>query len=510
MELESDKYDVIVLGTGLAESIAAAALAKAGKSVLHLDGNEYYGGDEASLTLDELAAWTHARAGASGTSSQAGSSEYLRAQRIRFTNATTTPLTPALQADRRRYAISLQPALMPSRGALVSTLISSDVSKYVSFRLLDGVSIWEDDAARRVPGGKEDVFKDKTVSLLDKRRLMKALMFIGSEFEDDEQLKGHESDGILDFLTATFALPPRLAAAVTYAIAHASSPTDPALASLVRARRYLRSMGRYGSSAFLVGQYGGAGEVAQGYCRACAVFGGTYVLGPPAMPDAIGVAEGGGVTLKIPGHPRPLAAGHLVSSDDFLPPTLAPAASGAVRTTARGVAVVTAQPAVLKRAPQPDADEDEAVAEDDDTAVVVFPPSGDAPLARALIMGEGTGSCPAGQWIVYLWTEAGAGDDAAATLRPFLERLAPNGAVFESYYLEHSVEPSSTTTSPSPPGVVRLETYTGGQTLTEALDFAAEAGRAAFDVVLGPGEHEGQGFFEKAGGDEDEAGDDDE
>lgn len=156
---------------------------------------------------------------------------------------------------------------MPSRGALVSTLISSDVSKYVSFRLLDGVSIWEDGAARRVPGGKEDVFKDKSVSLLDKRRLMKALLFIGGEFEDDELLKGHEEDGILDFLTTAFALPSRLAAAVTYAIAHASSPADPALASLVRARRYLRSMGRYGPSAFLVGQYGGAGEVAQGYCR---------------------------------------------------------------------------------------------------------------------------------------------------------------------------------------------------------------------------------------------------
>lgn len=245
---------------------------------------------------------------------------------------------------------------------------------------------------------------------------------------------------------------------------------------------------------------------------ACAVFGGTYVLGPPAMPEAIGV-EDGGVTVKIPGHPRPLSAGHVVTSDDFLPPSLVPVASSKTRTTARGIAVVTSQPGVLKRAPPPDADEDEAVPEDDDTGVVVFPPVDGAPLARALIMGEGTGSCPAGQWIVYLWTEAGAGDDAKAKLQPFLERLVPGGAVFESYYLEHTVESAAavantTKTSSSPPGLVRLERYTGGQTLTEALDFAAEAGRAAFDAVLGPGEHEGQGFFEKAGGDEEEAGDD--
>lgn len=100
----------------------------------------------------------------------------------------------SLAPDRRRYAISLFPALMPGRGALVQTLISSDVSKYVSFRLLDGVSIWESDAGggvfRRVPGSKEEVFKDKSISLQAKRRLMKSLMFAGGEFEEDEQLKG--------------------------------------------------------------------------------------------------------------------------------------------------------------------------------------------------------------------------------------------------------------------------------------------------------------------------------
>jgi RAB protein geranylgeranyltransferase component A len=78
---------------------------------------------------------------------------------------------------------------------------------------------------------------------------------------------GHESDPIYDFLTTAFSLTPRLATALTYAVTHAASPTEPALAALERARKYLRSIGRYGPSAFLVGQYGGAGEVAQGFCR---------------------------------------------------------------------------------------------------------------------------------------------------------------------------------------------------------------------------------------------------
>lgn len=35
--LDGQHFDVIVLGTGLTESILAAALAKIGKKVLHLD-----------------------------------------------------------------------------------------------------------------------------------------------------------------------------------------------------------------------------------------------------------------------------------------------------------------------------------------------------------------------------------------------------------------------------------------------------------------------------------------
>lgn len=43
---------------------------------------------------------------------------------------------------------------------------------------------------KRVPGSKEEVFKDKSISLVDKRRLMKFLMFVAGEFEDDEILRG--------------------------------------------------------------------------------------------------------------------------------------------------------------------------------------------------------------------------------------------------------------------------------------------------------------------------------
>jgi RAB protein geranylgeranyltransferase component A len=47
-------YDVIIVGTGLTESILAAALSRIGKIVLHIDRNLFYGGEFSSHTLTNL------------------------------------------------------------------------------------------------------------------------------------------------------------------------------------------------------------------------------------------------------------------------------------------------------------------------------------------------------------------------------------------------------------------------------------------------------------------------
>ncbi|XP_046394320.1 rab proteins geranylgeranyltransferase component A [Ischnura elegans] len=55
-ELPSE-YDIIVIGTGMTESIVAAAASRIGKRVLHLDSNEYYGGLWASFNFEGLQNW---------------------------------------------------------------------------------------------------------------------------------------------------------------------------------------------------------------------------------------------------------------------------------------------------------------------------------------------------------------------------------------------------------------------------------------------------------------------
>jgi len=49
-----EEYDCIILGTGLKECILSGVLSVEGKKVLHMDRNSYYGGDSASLNLNQL------------------------------------------------------------------------------------------------------------------------------------------------------------------------------------------------------------------------------------------------------------------------------------------------------------------------------------------------------------------------------------------------------------------------------------------------------------------------
>ena len=55
-----EEYDAIILGTGLKECVLAGLLGVAGKKILHMDRNKYYGGESASITpLEEVRlAWS--------------------------------------------------------------------------------------------------------------------------------------------------------------------------------------------------------------------------------------------------------------------------------------------------------------------------------------------------------------------------------------------------------------------------------------------------------------------
>ncbi|KAG9073678.1 Rab proteins geranylgeranyltransferase component A, partial [Ceratobasidium sp. UAMH 11750] len=198
-ELRETHFAALIIGTGLIQSIAAAALAAASYPIIHVDEQTFYGGPHASLALSDLAE--------------------------RNLTPESEP-SPELLAKSRQYALSLAPHLIPATGPFVAALVNSGVARYGSFVLPKRVAVSSvgGKSFKSVPGSKQDVFRDRDVSLVQKRRLIKFLMFASGDFEGSTELNGHEQIPLVQFLGDSFGLSTDLAEALAYAIAFCTSP----------------------------------------------------------------------------------------------------------------------------------------------------------------------------------------------------------------------------------------------------------------------------------------------
>ncbi|KAH9482877.1 Rab proteins geranylgeranyltransferase component A [Psilocybe cubensis] len=482
--MEENQFDVVIFGTGLVESIVAAALSKAGYKVAHIDSNSYYGGDEASLSLDELVQW------ADGISHTPDSSS--RFQRV--TRSTEVP------SQARQYSICLRPAVLSAMGPLISSLIMSGVAKYSGFRLLDCVSVYDGyGRAKSVPGSKEDIFKSKEISLIEKRRLMRFLTFAAADFVGKKEIEGKENMPFLEFLKSVFSLSEEVSTVIVYSLAFCMSSTEPTIHCLHRLQKYLRSGGRYGPSPFLIGHYGGIGDIAQGFCRAAAVSGGVYILARQVTaivqtrPSSIATPENEdnsrstfNYAIDLEDFPDTLSCNLIISSPPYIPPDTRERAShlsppsqiqSDVVCIARCIAII--DQALSIRTPESATEDSSEQGSEDteaspqtlksvppDTAIVVFPPSSvsDGSMthsATALINGEGSMSTPKGKWIIYIALPlSSVPEESVSTesiVRPYLNALLLLGAdpphtpvtpLFTTFYLETSPYNSP----PSAPG----------------------------------------------------------
>merc|ERR1712188_202002 len=108
-----EEYDVIVLGTGLKECILSGLLSVSGKKVLHMDRNDYYGGESASLNLNQLFA--------------------------KF--AGDKQPDPAL-GQSRDYNVDLIPKFIIANGILTKLLVHTKVTRYIDFKVVDGSFVY--------------------------------------------------------------------------------------------------------------------------------------------------------------------------------------------------------------------------------------------------------------------------------------------------------------------------------------------------------------------------------
>lgn len=251
-----EKYDVIVLGTGLTECILSGLLSVEGKKVLHIDRQDHYGGESASLNLTQL-----------------------------YKKLRPEGKVPEGLGRDRDWNVDLIPKFLMASGELVNILVHTKVTRNIQFKQIGGSYVVRDGRIAKVPATEVEALKSSLMGFFEKRRMKKFVEFFDAyDPEKPETQKG------LDLKTCTmkdvyhqFGLERSTQEFIGHAMALWSSEEymkDPAFETIERLKLYAHSVQRYGKSPYLYPMYG-LGELPQGFARLSAVYGGTYMLDKP-------------------------------------------------------------------------------------------------------------------------------------------------------------------------------------------------------------------------------------
>ncbi|KAF8481067.1 rab GDP-dissociation inhibitor [Russula ochroleuca] len=251
-----EEYDVIVLGTGLTECILSGLLSVEGKKVLHMDRNDYYGGDSASLNLTQLY------------------------RKFRKDQAPPTGL-----GRDRDYAVDLIPKFIIASGELTKILVHTDVTRYLEFKQIAGSFVYRDGRISKVPSTEMEAVRSPLMGLFEKRRAKKFFEFLQNWRDEDSathQGINLDKDTMKD-VYEKFGLEPGTQDFIGHAMAlyldddYITKAARPAYERIVL---YTSSMARYGKSPYIYPLYG-LGELPQAFARLSAIYGGTYMLDKP-------------------------------------------------------------------------------------------------------------------------------------------------------------------------------------------------------------------------------------
>ncbi|KAN0100494.1 GDP dissociation inhibitor [Tylopilus felleus] len=290
-----EEYDVIVLGTGLTECILSGLLSVEGKKVLHMDRNDYYGGDGASLNLTQL-----------------------------YRKFRTDQAPPSQLGRDRDYAVDLIPKFIIASGELTKILVHTDVTRYLEFKQIAGSFVYRDGRISKVPSTEIEAVKSPLMGLFEKRRAKKFFEFLQGWRDDDPAThQGIDLDkDSMKTVYEKFGLEPGTQDFIGHAMAlyldddYITKPARPAYDRIIL---YTSSMARYGKSPYIYPLYG-LGELPQSFARLSAIYGGTYMLDKPVdeiMTDQdgnfVGVRSGNEVARakQVIGDPSYFGAGEL-------------------------------------------------------------------------------------------------------------------------------------------------------------------------------------------------------
>jgi len=242
---------------------------------LHMDRNNYYGGESASLNLDQV--FEKFRPGSKNPPSTLGLS--------------------------REYNVDLIPKFIMSSGILVKMLIHTDVTRYLEFKSVAGSYVWTAGKIHKVPATDTEALKSSLMGILEKRRCKKFFVFVQDfDEKDPKTFQGVDANKTpMVEVFKKFGLEQSTIDFVGHSLAlHRDDEylNQPAKDTINRIKLYVESLARYSKSPYIYPLYG-LGELPQAFARLSAIYGGTYMLNKPI--DQVVVADGKVVGVKSEG-----------------------------------------------------------------------------------------------------------------------------------------------------------------------------------------------------------------
>ncbi|KAF1929468.1 rab proteins geranylgeranyltransferase component A [Didymella exigua CBS 183.55] len=417
--LDNTAWDVLIVGTGLQQSLLALALSRSDKKILHIDENEYYGGTEAAFSLQEAEEWAKRVNDGQATAA--------------FDKVTITKPEPTDAENAkgklgfsRAYSLALSPQIIYARSTLLQHLVSSRVYRQLEFLAVGSWWVYTHDKASlgdtatgklvKVPNGREDVFQDHQLDFKAKRALMKFLRFITEYEEQAEVWEDRRHQPFPQFLSEHFKIPTTLQGPLlALALSQSNSSNTSTEYALPRIATHLRSIGVFGAGfGAVIPKWGGLAEISQVSCRACAVGGGVYVLGKGLTANTNAEATPGGDIKLILKDGEAVTAKWVVCGST---------SSADEDSYCRSMTIVASPLTPLF---PPIAEEGPAPA----SAIVVFP-SGPLslddsdeklPPVHIFVHSSDTGECPSGQSILYASTSLSS-DKGFELLRQAVDAL---------------------------------------------------------------------------------------
>lgn len=251
-----EEYDCVILGTGLKECIISGVLSVEGKKVLHMDRNNYYGGESASLNLNQIF-------------------EYFKEG------------TPGAHLGQSRdYNIDLVPKFLMASGYMVKFLLKTGVTRYLEFQTVSNSYVFKDKKIHRVPTTATEVMASSLMGMFEKRRCRDFTNFLAAYKQEDP--KTHDGFDLtkrtMSDLYKKFGLDENTQSFLGHALAlhiDDSYLNKPAVETVKKIELYRDSLNQYGGlSPFIYPRYG-LGELPQAFARLAAIYGGTYMLDKP-------------------------------------------------------------------------------------------------------------------------------------------------------------------------------------------------------------------------------------